>query len=1298
MKKCPNTSDPVYIFLEKELGKIEAYRIFIKFDGLPDMSVAKKLVAARKNKFSLANSSIEVPSDIYDELSDIKQIGNKDEYQKYLGSVFPGSQIKDVIYHGTKNKFDRFSREQIGSNKGSSFGKGFYFSRSKEEAAAYAKTSNSFVIAAIVNSNKVITMSNSSPEDFRKATLGQLGDTVIVLQGREIVTFDPERIHILGTKDDVEGFKKWKSESTQTEDAPKKERDIQLEAKLKDILTNVGIKVQAYDTLVYKLGVDAAGAADILNRIVYISDKAGYETLPEEVAHFFIEGLGDSNPLVKRLMDNISEHPVYKEVLEEYKDVYDTDEQFRKEAIGKLLGKYIVQEYKNTEGGLTIWQKFRGTLDLILDRIMKMFSKLKGDNQIEKSVEEIYGDMAEQVLKGNISVSNTPNIYYQVKGQLKTLDVAIKEKLKAINTRLDYYERAVGDDARESSERVRQFVADTREKLKIIDELKETSLDEAYVKLLDTALDDLKSVSERVNDRMSSIATSRALSFVDAYKGLSDIKTDNEVIKKSAADVDLLRKEIKDKLLTITQERLLEKFEIPIDPNKTLEELLIPESDISWDQRWLGALANSNDPLLAHIDKLYKREVLDYTTEKFLDFEQQHDKLLAKVDKADMKYLFNKDTGKFTERYINEYYELLWETNKLAKENPDSHKQIWRSFFEANHYPSHRDENGNWVKGGPLPQWEDPNYDIIQSKPSLKAYYDFVIKNKHIADNMMGMSRYKSYKYRLPHFKADFTESIAKNGLVKAITGIGSRFKDLLVYDRDTSQVILDEKGEEVKSIIRPGTGSGNNQSFDIPYVIKAYIGGALAYKAKRDIQGTIELAKTYAQARELPRVNWKGKVIDQSGDFTNIDGASSLAYQRFTDWYNMIYIGETEKDEGAYKILGKNISKQKLAKAFGRYNALTSLTLNLFSGVANVVYGGAMQVIESAGGEFYSAKDYGWATKTYASSALSRKMDLMLDYFRVLQDTSEYGKKTKGFHKLLNPFMFNQAGEHMLQTRLFLAIAHNYKLRDSSGKEYNLWDAYDEVDGKLKLKEGIELNSRDRSDFISKVSGINQRLHGRYTTEDQAALNKYALGYLAMQYRKWIHPGFEARFRAPYYDQRLNQVVKGRYRSYVDFFSGIKEMKSLVRGWSNLSPHDKANMKRNIAELVYFTGTLLLLSALRSMAEDDEDLDESKSFNFFMYQIDRFSTEVKFFNIGIFTGDLTKLIRTPAASISTIENMGRLLNDTIRYPFRDEEENMVRGKEYSKVQRDSEKLLPLIKEIRRWSNVEDQANYFRTY
>jgi hypothetical protein len=142
-------------------------------------------------------------------------------YSKYLDTIFPDSKVKDIVYHKTPFSFDKFEkpieeRKLNKLNKSDAIffnfeNKGFF--RSKEGA----KT-----ISVIVNTtnNKITnenipyatgskeSIKNLLQEDFDSITVNKTGGN------KELLVFEPEQIHILGSNQDIEGFRKFVDKDT----------------------------------------------------------------------------------------------------------------------------------------------------------------------------------------------------------------------------------------------------------------------------------------------------------------------------------------------------------------------------------------------------------------------------------------------------------------------------------------------------------------------------------------------------------------------------------------------------------------------------------------------------------------------------------------------------------------------------------------------------------------------------------------------------------------------------------------------------------------------------------------------------------------------------------------------------------------------------------------------------------------------------------------------------------------------------------------------------------------------------
>lgn len=79
---------------------------------------------------------------IFEQNPDLVTIGTKEQYSRYIESIFPNSKIKDVVYHGTLSSenilMNGFSKDFLGSSSKSTTSKdGFFFGSNKENSENY---------------------------------------------------------------------------------------------------------------------------------------------------------------------------------------------------------------------------------------------------------------------------------------------------------------------------------------------------------------------------------------------------------------------------------------------------------------------------------------------------------------------------------------------------------------------------------------------------------------------------------------------------------------------------------------------------------------------------------------------------------------------------------------------------------------------------------------------------------------------------------------------------------------------------------------------------------------------------------------------------------------------------------------------------------------------------------------------------------------------------------------------------------------------------------------------------------
>jgi hypothetical protein len=182
--------------------------------------------------------------ELFDSNPELASIGTQEQYSQYLDTIFPNSQVKDIVYHGSpnaklvKNSTDfnfRVNSDDVGITNGVYFSETIALPTSFQEGIYKGtNTTNKGIITALVNLKNpkyyrnlddisVISdkeLQKLTSDKFDGAYTDMLADDnlrpIKQTYNTEIVIFEPEQIHILGSKQDIEGFKKFNQKSLKT--------------------------------------------------------------------------------------------------------------------------------------------------------------------------------------------------------------------------------------------------------------------------------------------------------------------------------------------------------------------------------------------------------------------------------------------------------------------------------------------------------------------------------------------------------------------------------------------------------------------------------------------------------------------------------------------------------------------------------------------------------------------------------------------------------------------------------------------------------------------------------------------------------------------------------------------------------------------------------------------------------------------------------------------------------------------------------------------------------------------------
>lgn len=429
--------------------------------------------------------------------SELSSIGTQEQYSQYLNSIFPNSQVKDIVYH--------FGGKPLSEFRKTNRGKGIYFTtdingkyvfypnnvtnKSEESRTTaivnikdvkYGESSKLFKTPTdkenfYYNKNELSKLQNNINElRNNNAPKSEINEAIELLNDFEpkpvnyqsinifnnlanddidadglliqnplgdvytdekfIVVFEPEQVHILGSKNDIDGFKKFVSSSpTKISSGPVKYSKFTNESQEKKIagltkkittyLSNFGISVNDYSEIKENLNIDDFGFADVLSKIAHVSDPKQLPTIAGE----FIAYMLQHRDVVKNVVTSFAN--ANKELITTRNAIY---------YVASGLGKSELAK-KNPN-------KFADMDELIANAVMEVYGEEYGTKENSKKIYE--DELVQKALKNQIeSVMKTKIILSPISPEkLKTIgfyykkhyvpsEVNIDKILKGISSR-----------------------------------------------------------------------------------------------------------------------------------------------------------------------------------------------------------------------------------------------------------------------------------------------------------------------------------------------------------------------------------------------------------------------------------------------------------------------------------------------------------------------------------------------------------------------------------------------------------------------------------------------------------------------------------------------------------------------------------------------------------------------------------------------------------------------------------------------------------------------------------------------
>lgn len=730
------------------------------------------------------------------------------------------------------------------------------------------------------------------------------------------------------------------------------------------------------------------------------------------------------------------------------------------------------------------------------------------------------------------------------------------------------------------------------------------------------------------------------------------------------------------------------------------EELVkVAHEDISFFDRWLDSMADSSDYMLKVMDQAVKKSK-EQARLRTIEVMKELQAATIKLEQAGVKntdWMFERDSkGNLTGNYISEINQGLFRekvkemfeslNEKYGRnpvgENAEKYKKERQAWFDTNM------EIVNGKKQPKMSIYGNRQYQSLSG--AQKKYYNTIMDIKAKLDSYLP-DKYTTLTNAVK-IRKDLLERVKSSGSVKSgAKQVWESIKDEFIRRTDDTDfgykaAVMDFEKHQVQTLpiyytkLKDGENA-NDLSTDIVSTLTAYAAMANDFDEMNKVIDVLELGRDLLRDRQVTQTQGGKPLIEEfkvmgrkvENTLTK-QGDKSRFMQRLNDFFEMQVYGRYMADEGTF---GKsNIDKGKVANFVNRVTSMNNLALNVLSGISNVITGTVMMRIESFSGEFFNEKNtitadriYGQSLPAYLAEIGSRvktnKLALWGELFNVMQEYEQdvkevnFDRKT-WFSRMFGTstlFFMNNAGEHWMQTRTSLALADAYKMKSPEGKIVSLWDAMEVVPidknnkklgARLQLKQGYtkeDGSAFTRDDIIAfsrKSAAINQRMHGIYNKADRNAVQRLAIGRMAIMFRKWIKPSLNRRFKSTTYNFDLQAWTEGYYnttgRFLLQLARDLRETQfNIGARWNELTNTEKANIKRAITEVSHFLAIALIIGLI----EWSDDKDRPWLIKMTEYQARRLYTELGSMVPGkSMISEGLKILKSPAAGINTLESI----------------------------------------------------------
>lgn len=575
----------------------------------------------------------------------------------------------------------------------------------------------------------------------------------------------------------------------------------------------------------------------------------------------------------------------------------------------------------------------------------------------------------------------------------------------------------------------------------------------------------------------------------------------------------------------------------------------------------------------------------------------------------------------------------------------------------------------------PSSKFKDSEFESLSG--AKLDYYTFLLNRYFTSQSKLPKRKKESDKFILPYIKKNFHDRVMENGAWDATKhSAKDAFK---LMDDDYNEVNYADDVKTVPILYFGRAVDANEVTKDLAFSIMKFEVASDRWEEQNNHAVLADNLLAYVQNTSPAITNSSGyKVLSQAAKKVGLKGLDGYAKKHGGN--NIAAMLEAFIDTQIYgrtkiKQHMGNVELGKVADTIIGFASKTQIALNPITSVANALQANAMNFIEAAAREFYSKRQWGKALLTYEKHELDFLKDSMSPYAKSLigqlielyeplqgEYLDNFGRRmTKSLAKdkmnWSTAFAMQHKGEHHAMVTSMIAMMQNTKVMQN-GKEIALMDAYElGKDGRIKLKDGVEMNDLVDTKTQRRMHAVNKRLHGVYNSFDAGDAQRHWWGRLLIMYRKFLIPGWKKRWKAEGVDYELGDITEGTYLTfYKKLFGEARELAKAIFGKeSTLSEWEVHNAKRALAEhlLIMVTGAMVMLLARALEGADDDD---KRKYATILYFAMRLNSELSIYGAPgdpntTFLPNINEIIsiyKTPTFALNVFEKATKLVTMTL--------------------------------------------------